>query len=81
MLVPDLAALVCDFASDSALLKLSMVSKTMHGMLTNDTHKQARARAWSVRLHKHRYNVASTRLERFHRKMKSGQIVDLAALE
>jgi hypothetical protein len=52
----------------------------MQGMLTDDTHPLPRARFFSTRLHKHRYNVASARLERIHRKMKSGQIVDLAAI-
>ena len=80
MLVPDLAALVCDYASDSTLLKLSMVSKTMLAMLTNDAHHLPKVRKYSVRLHKHRYNVASAKLERLHRKMKSGQIVDLDAI-
>jgi ribosomal protein L18E len=80
MLVPDLCALVCDYSSDSSLLKLSMCSKTLHNMLTHDNHPIWRSKAYNVRLLKHKYNVASTKLERIHRRIRAGQLVDVVKL-
>ena len=80
MLVPDLCALVCDFAHDSTLLKLSMCNKFLQSMLTSDHHATYHLKGYNLRLHKHRYNVASTKLERLHRRLQSGQLVDLAKL-
>lgn len=80
MLVPDLAALLCDIAPDSILLKLSMVNRTLNRMLTDDSNPTWRRKGYSTRLHKHRYKVTCLKLERINQRINTGQLVDLDRL-
>ena len=81
MCVSDLAALVCDFSDDSTLLKLSMLSKTFNSMLTNDNHSRWRMKGYNIRLLKHKYKVASVKLQIIKTKIRNGELVDVVELK
>ena len=78
--VLDLAGVICDFCDDATLLKLSMVSRQMRVMLTDDSSDRQVKKGYHVRILKYKYRVAATKLDRVSHRMKKGELVDLVKL-
>jgi len=72
MHVPDLAYIICDHCEPSVLTKLSMSCKFLLKMLTSETHEKSLKKGYVFLIHKHKYSVAASRLDRIHRSLKTG---------
>ena len=63
MVVPDLAMKVCDISDDETLLRLSMCNKYLNNLLTSEKSEVSWRKGYTIRLLKHKYSVASVRLD------------------
>ena len=50
-------------------------------MLSSNDHPRWRAKLYNIRLLKHKYDSASTKLDRINSRLKNGELIDLIKLK